>query len=69
MITAKDLIGSKAEFDGPDGKRLTGHIIAAEGGLFSEPGHIPDFSVTVQGASGKTKTVSMVDSHMTLPDR
>ena len=69
MITAEDLVGRKCEFDGLDGKRLTGHITAAEGGLFSEPGHIPDFLCTVVGASGAKKVVSMVDSHLTLPDR
>jgi hypothetical protein len=68
-INPTDLIGLKATFDGPNGKRLTGIITAAKDNGLTKRGAIPDFLVTVRGESGATLEVSLVESHMSLPDR
>jgi hypothetical protein len=67
-ITPTDLIGLKCAFDHA-GKRLVGVVTAAKAGGFAEPGHIPDFLVTARGESGRELTVSMVNTHMSFPDR
>lgn len=67
-ITPADLVGLKCSFD-HHGKRLAGVITDAKDGGFAEPGHIPDLLVTVRGESGRTLTVSMVNTYMSLPDR
>lgn len=68
-----DLIGRAVSFDHRthDGaiRRLTGVVTACRDGGFAEPGHIPDFRVTVQGASGALlEDLSMVNTHMLEKD-
>ena len=66
--TAADLVGLKCSFD-RDGKRVVGVVTAAQPADHYGPGKIPDFLVTVRGASGATVTVSMVETYMSFPDR
>lgn len=67
-ITAPDLVGLKCTFD-HGGKRVTGIITAAADNGLTARGQIPDFLVTVRGQSGATVKVSLVETHMSLPDR
>lgn len=66
-INPTDLIGLKCSFE-HNGKRVTGIITDAKPAEPFGKGRIPDFSVTVRGASGRTLTVSMCESYMSLPD-
>lgn len=69
-MTANELIGRSVSFDHPDapdvGVRLVGVVTAAKDNGKTARGAIPDFLVTVRGASGATKTVSFVETYMRI---
>lgn len=67
-IIATDLVGISCSFD-HEGKRLTGVITEAKPAEPWGKSRIPDFTVSVRGQSGRTLTVSMVESYMTLNER
>lgn len=61
-------VGQPVQFD-HQGKRLSGIVTKAEANGYAEPGHIPDALLTVRGSSGKTLTVSLVESRASFPDQ
>lgn len=66
-MTANELIGRSVSFDSPGmdvGVRLVGVVTEVKDNGFAEPGHIPDFLVTIRGGSGATKTVSFVNAYV-----
>ncbi len=65
-INPADLVGLQCTFD-RGGKRLTGIVTDAKPAEPYGPGKIPDFLVSVRGASGQTVTVSLVETYMSFP--
>jgi hypothetical protein len=55
-------LGRSIRFD-RDGKRLVGIVTEARYVGRTERGDIPDYELTVRGASGACITVSLVESH------
>lgn len=69
-MTANELLGRTVSFDHPDmpaaGVRLVGVITAAKDNARTARGNIPDFLVTIRGASGATKIVSFVEAYVRI---
>lgn len=65
-----EIIGKSVSFDHPDhgDVRLVGVVIEAKDNGKTARGAIPDLLVTVRGASGKTLTVSFVESYMRVTE-
>lgn len=61
-MTPTELIGKEVRFI-HQAKALRGVVIAAEPNGFTAKGNIPDLTLTVRGASGKTLKISQVGSH------
>lgn len=68
MTDPDDLLGLEASFD-LNGRRVVGIITAAEKAAPFGPGKVPDFRVTVRGATGQQVQVSMVETYMSLKYR
>lgn len=68
-MTAKDLLQRPCMFFLPDGTEQHGIIVSAVEDLPYGAGEIPDFQVTVRGKSGKTVTVSLVESYLRTTDK
>lgn len=66
-LTAENLVGLPCSFD-HEGKRLTGTITAAKANGLTQRGGIPDWLVTVRGQSGRSITVSFVETYMSTPE-
>lgn len=60
-----DLKGQSVRFN-HDGKTLVGVVVDALDNGVTPRGSIPDLLVTVRGGSGRTLTVSLVESHLQL---
>ena len=56
-------LGATARFD-HQGKRLTGTVIHQEFIGLVGPSKIPDYRLTIRGASGAKMTVSMFDTYL-----
>ncbi len=67
-MTAKDLEQRPCSFI-HEGKELSGMIVEAVENTPYGPGKIPDFLVTVRGASGRKLTVSLVNSYLRTTDK
>ncbi len=67
-MTAKDLLQHPCMFFLPDGKELHGMITESVEAPPFGVGQIPDFLVTVRGSSGRTMTVSLVETHLRTTD-
>lgn len=83
-LSPKDLIGKKVSFDAPGSPseglpigtedhrrvptRLVGVIIEAKDNGKTVRGAIPDILIQVRGQSGKTLTVSFVDSYAKISE-
>lgn len=63
----RNYVGKRCSFD-YDGKRLAGVIVAQEFAGLTARGAIPDHRLVVRGASGRTLTVSLVESYTTIHD-
>lgn len=65
-------IGRAISFDDPAGgippRRLVGIVDAARYVGRTKRGAIPDYELTIRGQSGKTVTVSLVESYATFPE-
>jgi hypothetical protein len=65
-------VGRPISFDHPAGdparKRLVGTVEAQQFAGYKARGAIPDYTLTVRGKSGKTLTISLVESYATFPD-
>jgi hypothetical protein len=55
-------IGRTVRFD-HGGKRLSGRLVAAHFTGFAGKGRIPDYQLTIAGASGAKMTVSMFETY------
>lgn len=69
----RQFVGRRISFDGPvgtplAGRRLVGVVERAEYAGRTARGDIPDYTLTVRGASGSLLTVSLVESYATFPD-
>jgi hypothetical protein len=68
-MTAKDLLQRPCMFITPEGQERHGMIVEAVEALPYGPGAIPDFKVTVRGQSGRTMSVSLVESYLRTTDK
>jgi hypothetical protein len=64
----KRFVGRGVVFD-MQGKRTYGTVKEASYVGRQPRGDIPDYSLTIQGRSGRTITVSLVDSHAQFADQ
>lgn len=64
---ALTFIGKRVEFDAPPpakkGLRFTGSVTAARFSGLTTKGQIPDFELTIQGKTGRTVVISMVETY------
>lgn len=63
----KRFVGKRCSFD-HQGKRLAGVITAQEYIGRTERGAIPDYRLTVRGQSGRTLTISLVESYTSISE-
>lgn len=64
-------VGRSVTFDLPspedgEGKRVTGTVISQTWVGRTQRGAIPDYSLVIEGRSGRRITVSLVESHATF---
>lgn len=59
-------IGKTCSFDGSAGRRLSGLVLAQMFIGLTDRGKIPNYRLTVQGSSGKTVEVDLVEQHVSL---
>jgi len=59
-------VGLECSFDGPDGKRLSGWILTQDFIGYTERGRLPNYRLKVQGLSGATQEVDLVEQHISL---
>lgn len=62
---AASFVGSTVAFDHA-GKRLVGVVEAKRWVGYTQRGHIPNYELTVRGASGKAMTVDMHAQYVTF---
>lgn len=67
-MKAEDYLHKKCSFMAADGRRLVGIITECIETIPFGPGKIPDFTVTIRGASGATMTVSATESYLQLTE-
>jgi hypothetical protein len=62
-VPQRNWVGLRCSFD-YEGKRLAGVVTAQEWLGLTPRGFLPDWRVTVRGQSGKSVTVSLVESYL-----
>lgn len=68
MRTAQDYLQKPCSFIAPDGRELAGMIVECVETTPFGPGAIPDYRIVVRGSSGRTMSVSLVESHLKTTD-
>jgi hypothetical protein len=63
----RNYVGKRCSFD-YEGRRLAGVIVSQEYAGLTPRGAIPDHRLVVRGASGRTVTVSLVESYTSIHD-
>jgi hypothetical protein len=58
--------GRQCSFDGPDGKRLSGTVLKQEWIGYTTRGNLPNWILMVQGSSGRTREVDLVEQHVSI---